>query len=524
MSDLSIVPVHPQGEPVLAVNGASVPAVIIAEQKMPVDTLGGRVHVEWDPQSPMTPMGQLVFFTQFLKAAHLFDPWVEECPLTYTSPNAPAVRDVLGTSLLSILSGHNRYTHVTALRNDTVNPALLGMKKVVSEDSLRRAFEDQPAQPIESWQRKHLLLSYEPLLQEPWILDIDTTIKTVYGHQQGAQVGYNPHKKGRPSQVYHTFFMGAARLVLDVEVQPGKQTAAHHSLPGLWRLVDEQPKGARPWLIRGDCAFGQDRLMCQAESRNQFYLFKLRMTRKPKDLIKQMEKEGGWVDAGKGWQGREVSLSLQGWDRCRRVIILRRKIEKAKDVGAPPTGFQLLLNWGEMFSLQSQQYEHAVLVTSLTLEVLTVAQLYRDRGDMENNFDELKNQWGWGGFMTEDILRCQIAARTVALIYNWWSLFVRLADPSKRREAITSRPMLLGGVARRTTHSGQVSILITPMHGHAAKIQEMLNGVTAFLRGLMEEAEQLTSVQRWRRILSKVFEKQLGGSPLKEPGLALEAG
>jgi len=78
-------------------------------------------------------MGQLVFFTQFLKAANLFDPWVNECPLSYTSPNAPAVRDVLGASLLSILSGHHRYTHVTALRNDTINPPLLGMKKVVSE-------------------------------------------------------------------------------------------------------------------------------------------------------------------------------------------------------------------------------------------------------------------------------------------------------------------------------------------------------------------------------------------------------
>jgi hypothetical protein len=521
--DLSIVPVHPQGEPVLTENRDSVPAVI-AEQRMPVDTLGGRVHVEWDPHSPVTPMGQLVFFTQFLNVSNLFDPWVNECPLAYTSPNAPAVRDVLGTSLLSILSGHNRYTHVTALRNDTVNPPLLGMKKVVSEDSLRRAFEDQPAQPIETWQRKHLLLSYEPLLQEEWILDIDTTIKTVYGHQQGAQVGYNPHKKGRPSHVYHTFFMGAARLVLDVEVQPGKQTAAHHSLPNLWRWIDERPKGSRPWLVRGDCAFGQDHLMCQAESRNQDYLFKLRMTQKPKDLIKQMEKEGGWVDAGKGWEGREGALALQGWNRRRRVIILRRKIEKTINVAAPVAGFQLFLNWGGLFPVQGQQYEYAVLVTSLILEVLTVAQLYRDRGDMENNFDELKNQWGWGGFTTEDILRCQIAARTVALIYNWWSLFVRLADPSKRREAITSRPMLLGGVARQTTHGGQVSIVITPMHGHAAKIQEMLNAVTAFLRGLIENAEQLTTVQRWRRILSKVFEKQLGGRPLREPGLALEAG
>jgi len=51
-------------------------------------------------------------------------------------------------------------------------------------------------------------------------------------------VGCNPHKRGRPSHVYHTYLTGAARLVLNVEVQPGKQTAAQHALPGLWRLLD----------------------------------------------------------------------------------------------------------------------------------------------------------------------------------------------------------------------------------------------------------------------------------------------
>jgi hypothetical protein len=38
--------------------------------------------------------------------------------------------------------------------------------------------------------------------------------------------------------------------------------------------------------------------------------------------------------------------------------------------------------------------------TSLTDEILTLGQLYRDRADAENVFDELKNQWGWGGFTT----------------------------------------------------------------------------------------------------------------------------
>ena len=71
-----------------------------------IDTFDGKVHIEWDPDAELTPYGQLPFFIQFLKIGQRFDPWVEECPLEYTSNNAPKVRNVLGSLLLSVLSGN----------------------------------------------------------------------------------------------------------------------------------------------------------------------------------------------------------------------------------------------------------------------------------------------------------------------------------------------------------------------------------------------------------------------------------
>ena len=106
-------------------------------------------------------------------------------------------------------------------------------------------------------------------------------------------------------------------------------------------------------------------------------------------------------------------------------------------------------------------WEYAALVTSLSDEILTLGQLYRDRADCENTYDELKNQWGWGGFTTHDLKRCRLLAGIVALVYNWWSLFVRLADPDHHREAITTRPLLLTAVARQTQHAGQVKLTIS---------------------------------------------------------------
>ena len=148
---------------------------------------------------------------------------------------------------------------------------------------------------------------------------------------------------------------------------------------------------------------------------------------------------------------------------------------------------------------------------------MTIAQHYRDRADCENVFDELKNQWGWGGFTTKDIARCQILARSVGLVYNWWSLFVRLAQPNKHLEAITSRPLLLHSVGKQTTHSGQTYISISSTHGKITKVQQLLNRIATFFNSLKLITEQLTTQEIWYRILSKALEKYLGGRQLKPP-------
>ena len=97
-----------------------------------VQTPSGKVQVRWETTSAATPMGQLAYFIEFLGLTRLWSRWQETCPLTYASPNAPSKADVLGTWMLSILSGHKRYSHVTAIRCDGVNPGLLDMNKVIS--------------------------------------------------------------------------------------------------------------------------------------------------------------------------------------------------------------------------------------------------------------------------------------------------------------------------------------------------------------------------------------------------------
>ena len=62
-------------------------------------------------------------------------------------------------------------------------------------------------------------------LDRPWVLDMDASIKPLYGRQEGAEIGYNPAKPMRPSHVLHTFWVGNLRLVLDAVLANGARTA-----------------------------------------------------------------------------------------------------------------------------------------------------------------------------------------------------------------------------------------------------------------------------------------------------------
>jgi len=511
------LPAHPPGEtPRDQLPVAASPPPVGPPPPVAIDSWAGQIRVEWDPGAPLTPLGQASFFIEFLKVAGVFDALVADCPLIRTSPNAPSNRDVIGTIVLSVLAGHRRYAHVTTLRADGVLPELLGIDRILSEDAVRRALAAIEEEKGIAWLQRHLDTCTEPVLGEGWILDADTTIKPLYGRQEGAVLGYNPKKPGRPSHAYHSFILANLRLVLDVDVMPGNQHAANHSAPGLWALLARIGRDRWPRMLRADKGFCSDALMARCEAEGLPYLMRLRLTKNVTRAIERMATSGGWQDAGQGWQGVETTLKLSGWAKTRRVVLLRRRIAGDSKPARPVDADQLQLSFPSVLE-PGETWEHAALVTTLAEPILGLGQLYRDRADCENAFDELKNQWGWGGFTTQDLARCRLAARLVALVYNWWNLFTRLAEPDKHLEAITSRPLLLTAIAERIRHSRQTMLRIASSHGRADWAARALAGIAAFLGGLARAAEQLTPTQRWYRILSHALRQFLNGRVLQPP-------
>ena len=502
--------------------------------EMRVATLGGRFHVRWDEGGSATALGQLPFFAEFLEVSGLFTRWLGGCPMAYTSSNAPESVDVLGTWMLSILDGQRRYAHVTGLRGDEVAPQILGMNKIISDESLRRALahlapnqakpcrgEARAARAAQlakstAWMDTALSESSREALRTPWILDVDTTIKLLYGHQAGAEVGYNPTKPGRPSHTLHTYWIGNLRLVLDVEVQGGKAIAGKYSRPRLRLLLERLAVEERPVLVRGDIAFGSEGMMAEMEEIGQRYLFKLKQTAGVKRLIERLWRRSDWQGVGQGFDAVEAELQLAGWTRARRVVVLRRRVKSSLVAEASNESTQPELQFLD-HSERAKLWEYAVLVTNADYSTEAMGQLYRDRADCENGFDELKNQWGWGGYTTQDLERCNLSARAVALIYNWWSWYVRLAHPKTRLEAITSRPMLLAGVGRLTEHAGQSRLLLTLSHAAGDQIKAMIVNVRKGLDHVLASAPQLPKAGRWPALVRYIVDKIINARPKARP-------
>ena len=219
-------------------------------------------------------------------------------------------------------------------------------------------------------------------------IDVDTTVKPLYGHQQDAKVGYNPSKPGRPSHAYHSYFVAGIRMVLDVEVQAGNQTAPLYAQPELWAFLDGLEEQERPvFLQEGTVTGARRKAMVGADERKLGIPVQTQAERQCEVADRTSLPESGLDGSGATGAVAERMLELSGWSKARRVVVLRRPLP-SKPIGEAKVmdkkkskrkaARQLTLELPEL-TCEGRQYEYAVLVTSLTDEVRAVAQHYRDR-------------------------------------------------------------------------------------------------------------------------------------------------
>ena len=294
-----------------------------------IETLGGEYALKWDDETQMSVNAHAALLSQFAKAGGFFDHLVETCPMRLTSNNAPEVRDLIATVMVSMVNGATRFRHFDRLHGDVATAALFGVERFMSCDSVRRNFASIPEGKALPWVWRENLRLLQDVIAEDYILDLDPTVKPLYGHQEGAEFGYSPQKPGRPSHCYHTLCIAKLRLTLAAVVHPGNETSGTHSRSMLAEYLVFVSAVKKPRLVRGDVSFGNESVIGDCEGADVRYLFKTKRSKVVRGVFRKLlAAPSAWRDSSEGWQCAERDVRLDSWEKARRMVFARRPAEK----------------------------------------------------------------------------------------------------------------------------------------------------------------------------------------------------
>ena len=290
-----------------------------------LSTLGGLVTIERTDEA-LTPYGGLAAWSAFVQRLGTIERLAQRYPGQRSSPNAAPVREVLHSFMATVLIEGRRFSHVGWLRDDPGVAAVLGLERVRGEDALPRLVRPLGEEQARTWLGTAETELYRGLPAR-FIGDWDSTVNTRYGQQEGAEVGYNPFKRGRPSHHPLACVAAGTRLCLHMAWRPGKAVSATGWQEAMERLWGHADIRSRLWLNRGDSGFGQESVCAWHEAAGQErpkYLFKLRLTKNVRRAIAKVPPEAwkGCPTLGTE-QVAETTLQLDGWSRARRVVIAR---------------------------------------------------------------------------------------------------------------------------------------------------------------------------------------------------------
>lgn len=443
-------------------------------------TYCGKVFLHPSEES-LTPYGGLIPFAAFQKQTGIIEQLATTCPVVRTSPNASNLYDVITTFGITALSDGRRFTHANRLSDDKSIAEVFGMKKAVSDDTIRRLFYSIDENSAKKWINGATRQLWG-VLPDKFILDWDSTVQTKYGHQEGAEIGYNPTKRGRKSFHPLIAIAGSTRLCLYYRWRPGDSSSAGEFTSAMDETMEMLGSlKRRLWLNRGDKAFGTDANMYWHEvgTDKPKYLFKLKITSSVKKAFSSIFEENWHGNPAFGvLQTAEKYIQLEGWKCPRRVILGRRNLGV------------ILASKNDSF-WDETKYEFEAYVTNLSereANAWQIVDLYRKRADCENVFDELKNQWGFNGFTCRKSAPTSLAARLMLVYYNLWVLFMRLISPEKHVEMVSGRRWFLLIAARMTKSSRQ-----REMHISVGKEfwKELKQGYARVYQWIKETAPQL---------------------------------
>jgi hypothetical protein len=364
-------------------------------------------NIEWQfSDKEVTAWGGMRMFKEFYDRTGMRDE-LKRMALPMPGSNAgfdPVV--VMESFWMSVWIGGSRFAHTTVVRFDDALRKIFDWKRVPSVSTFTRFFKrfkqpdvDRIFNQLNGW-------FFEQLPARTITLDLDSTVLTRFGEQEGSRVGYNPKRPGRPSHHPLMAFVADLRMVAHSWLRSGNTGSSNgvkSFLTETMTVLGHHHIG----LLRADSGFFDGDFLGDLESKLLEYIIAVRMNPVVKMKIQAIRT---WTKVDSGIECGEFEYQAGPWSRSRRIAVIRQLEEERPQACGK-------------YLFDMHDYRYQAWVTNLRLPTPEVWRLYRQRADSENRIKELKYDFGINGFCLQNFYATEASFRSVMVAYNLISLF-----------------------------------------------------------------------------------------------------
>lgn len=352
--------------------------------------------------------------------------------------------------IISIWCGANRYEHLEVTRFDGVIQQMFEWKRMAGHRAFMRYFQKfsmaDNAQVFSSFYQWF----FNNLAFNNFTLDLDSSVVTRYGSQQGAAVGYNAKKPGRNSHHPLMAFVADVEMVANFWLRGGDAHTANNFEAFLLQTLSHL-QNKTIGLLRADTGFYSKKIFELLETQHHpiSYLIACPMY---VTIQRTIQSQKAWMKLDEGIEIAEMMYCSPTWDKARRLVMVRQQISQR------PKATGKLLRLFEDDPIMNG-YRHSCYITNLTLPAAEVWRLYRNRATCENRIKELKYDYGLDKINQHSFDATETTLNFIMVAYNLMSLFKQAIVQHKVRPTLKTLRYSCLGIGSYMVKNGRERVL-----------------------------------------------------------------
>lgn len=380
----------------------------------------------------LTHFGGVYLFHFFLKQIGLRNFLAQHIHFKQRN-NHYTISEMILALIYPIILGLERIEITALLGNNGIFQLLTGLQIFPKPTTLRRfllrSSENLLPQLINLHNRLRKYFLDLILRDKKLIFDLDSTICTVYGNQEGALKGYNPKHKGRKS--YHPLFCfennsGQSMFGILRKGNVYTSVGSREFLESLFKEYSDYD--AR---IRGDAGFYDKDIINLISNNEAEFAIVADMTSPLRNKIGGLK----YKQADDIYSFSELYYQPFNWEKPYRFCVVRKKFPKEESI--------------QTSLLTIERFAYSAIVTNMEMNPRNIWKFYNGRAQCERNIRSLKEDYYLANIPTKHFASNELFLEIILLAYDLIKWFQRLCLPnnwqSKTLQSLRHELLLIPG-------------------------------------------------------------------------------